>query len=209
MKKVFQIFILLLLASMGLHAQNIDANAKKILDETSEKLSKNNTFYLKFSYLYSIPGQKSKSQTGEVYAAGDKYHLTLPDVSQIFDGNKVYTITNDDKEITASNKEDGESLSPTNILNLYKKDFNISSGGIKYIHKKKCNLITLTPTNTKKSKSITLAISNKKLVQVTEKYNDGSSLTLTVTQFLENLIVNKALLSFDKSNYKGYTYTEL
>ncbi len=207
MKKI--ITLILLCSSLFVWSQKIDPEAKRLLDTASEKLSKNSTFYIKFNYLYSVPGQKSAVETGQVYAAGEKYHLTLPSVTQIYDGNKVYTISKDDKEITSSNREDGESLSPTNILNLYKTGFDISSEGTSTINSKKCSVIKLTPTNNKKSKSIVLAISDNKLVRVSENYTDGSSLILTTIDFKENLIVNKSLLTFDKNNYKDYTLTEL
>lgn len=207
MKKIFA--IILLSFSFIAWSQKIDANAKKLLDNVSTKLSKNSTFYIKFNYLYVVPGQKSTAETGKVYAAGEKYHLILPTTTQIFDGNKIYTISKDNKEITSSNKEDGESLSPTNILNLYKKGFDISSEGSSIINKQKCSIIKLVPTNNKQSKSIILAIANNKLIRVSENYKDGSSLILTITDFKENLIVNKSLLTFDKNTYKGYTITDL
>ncbi len=207
MKKI--ITLILVGVSLFSWAQKVDANAKKLLDTASEKLSKNSTFYIKFNYLYSVPGQKSTVETGQIYAAGEKYHLILPAVTQIYDGSKIYTISKDDKEITSSNKEDGESLSPTTILNLYKKGFDISSEGTTTINDKKCSVVKLVPTDNKKSKSIILAISDNKLVRVSENYNDGSSLILTIVDFKENLIVNKSLLTFDKNNYKDYTLTEL
>ncbi|MDR3273498.1 MAG: outer membrane lipoprotein carrier protein LolA [Flavobacteriaceae bacterium] len=207
MKKIFTIVSVCIAVFAG--AQKIDPAAKKILDNVSSKLEQSTTFYIKFSYLYSVSGEKSASQTGHIYAAGEKYHLILGSTTQIFDGNKVYTISDDDKEITASDKADGKALSPTSILNLYKQGFNISPAGTKIIDKKKCTLIKLVPTDANKSKSIILAIANNKLTQVTENYNDGGSLVLTVKDFKENLIVNKSLLTFDKEKYNGYAYTEL
>ncbi|MDR1877116.1 MAG: hypothetical protein LBQ84_05780 [Flavobacteriaceae bacterium] len=208
MKKIVALIIFLCFSAFS-WSQKIDPNAKRLLDTASEELSKNTTFYIKFNYLYVVPGQRSTVETGQVYAAGEKYHLMLPNTTQIFDGNKIYTISIDDKEITSSDREDGESLSPTNILNLYKKGFDITSGGIGTINNIKCSIIKLVPSDTKKSKSIILAIANNRLVRVSENYNDGSSLILTVVDFKENLIVNKSLLTFDKNNYKDYTLTEL
>jgi outer membrane lipoprotein-sorting protein len=207
MKKTFALIFLCF--SFTLWAQKIDPNAKRLLDSASEKLSKNSTFYIKFNYLYIIPKQKSTAETGQIYAVGEKYHLILPNIAQIYDGNKVYTISKDDKEITSSDREDGDSLSPTNILNLYKKGFDISSEGTSTINNIKCSIIKLVPIDTKKSKSIILAIADNKIVRVSENYNDGSSLILTIIDFKENLIVNKSLLTFDKNNYKDYTLTEL
>jgi outer membrane lipoprotein-sorting protein len=207
MKKI--VAFILLCFSVTLWSQKIDPNAKRLLDTASEKLSKNSTFYIKFNYLYVIPGQKSTAETGQIYAAGEKYHLILPNITQIYNGNKVYTISKEDKEITSSDREDGDSLSPTSILGLYKKGFDISSEGSSTVNNIKCSIIKLVPTDTKKSKSIILAIADNKIVRVSENYNDGSSLILTIIDFKENLIVNKSLLTFDKNNYKDYTLTEL
>lgn len=207
MKKIFA--FLFICSSFLIWAQKIDPEAKRLLDTASAKLSQNSTFYVKFNYLYSIPGQKSISEIGQVYAAKEKYHLILPSITQIYDGNKIYTISKEDKEITSSDKEDGESLSPTNILNLYKSGFNITFEGNTTINNVKCSVIKLVPIDTKKSKSILLALSNNKIIRVSENYNDGSSLILMIIDFKENLIVNKSLLTFDKNNYKDYTLTEL
>lgn len=207
MKKIFA--FLFICSSFMLLAQKIDPEAKRLLDTASAKLSKNSTFYIKFNYLYSVPGQKSVTEIGQVYAAKEKYHLILPGITQIYDGNKIYTISKEDKEITSSDREDGDSLSPTNILSLYKSGFNISFEGNSTINNVKCSIIKLVPMDTKKSKSILLALSNNKIVRVSENYNDGSSLILMIIDFKENLIVNKSLLTFDKNNYKDYTLTEL
>ena len=207
MKKIFTLALVCIAVFAG--AQKIDPTAKKILDEVSSKLGQNTTFYIKFNYLYSVSGGKNMAETGQVYAAGEKYHLILGSTTQIFDGSKVYTISADDKEITASDKSDGEVLSPTAILNLYKSGFDISLAGTKVIDNKKCTLIKLIPAKATNSKSVILAIANTKLVQVTENYNDGGNLVLTIKEFKENLIVNKSLLTFDKEKYKGYVYTEL
>ncbi|MCT6869075.1 hypothetical protein [Apibacter sp.] len=207
MKKIFA--LLLISSSIILWAQKIDPEAKRLLDSASSKLSKNSTFYIKFNYLYSQPGKKSISEIGQVYAAKEKYHLILPTLTQIYDGNKIYTISKEDKEITSSEKEDGESLSPTNILNLYKSGFNITFEGNAIINNIKCSVIKLVPNDTKKSKSIFIALSDNKVIRVSENYNDGSSLILMIIDFKENLIVNKSLLTFDKNNYKDYTLTEL
>jgi outer membrane lipoprotein-sorting protein len=207
MKKIFA--FLFICSSFMLLAQKIDPEAKRLLDTASAKLSKNSTFYIKFNYLYSVPGQKSVTEIGQVYAAKEKYHLILPGITQIYDGNKIYTISKEDKEITSSDREDGDSLSPTNILSLYKSGFNISFEGNSTINNVKCSIIKLVPIDTKKSKSILLALSNNKIVRVSENYNDGSSLILMIIDFKENLIVNKSLLTFDKNNYKDYTLTEL
>ncbi|TWP24265.1 outer membrane lipoprotein carrier protein LolA [Apibacter muscae] len=206
MKKI--LFLMLFTSSFLLWGQKIDANAKTILDNASAQLSKSSTFYIKFNYLYTVPEQKSTTEVGQIYAAGNKYHLILPSITQISDGSKIYTISKDDKEITISNPEDGDGISPINILNLYKKGFNISSEGSSTVNGVKCSLIKLVPTNNK-SKSIVLAIANNKIVRVSENYNDGSSLILTITDFKENIIVNKSLLSFDSSKYPDYTITNL
>ncbi|MDR2121526.1 MAG: outer membrane lipoprotein carrier protein LolA [Flavobacteriaceae bacterium] len=207
MKKISA--LILTCFSVFLWSQKINPNAIRLLDTASEELSKNSTFYIKFNYLYVIPGQKSSAETGQVYAAKEKYHLILPNITQIYDGYKVYTISKEDKEITSSDREDGTSLSPTNILSLYKKGFDIFFEGTSTINGTKCNIIKLVPTDKKKSRSIVLAIAKNKLVRISENYNDGSSLILTIIDFRENLIVNKSLLSFDKNNYKDYTLTEL
>ena len=107
-------------------AQKVNSNAKNILDVVSAHYKSKNAIYFKF--IYATAG---KNEMGEFYASKDKYRLKIMGSEQIFDGNKIYSINEEEQEVTVSKSNGGENvLSPMSYLEAYKKNYNISNSTI-------------------------------------------------------------------------------
>ena len=201
---------IILITAVGIinltHAQKIDNKAKGILDAVSANYKSKNTLYFKFSY-GTGSGKISKNQTGSFYASKDKYMLKIMGNEHIFDGNKTYSINEDEQEITIAKQNSKETLSPINYIDSYKKGYNIH-----YIGKNKnLDIIKLTPTKNNGIKEVFLYVNtSKNNVEKIEQYStDKHITTITITEYKENPKVDSKIFTFNKNLYKNYLITEL
>ena len=201
---------IILITAVGIinliHAQKIDNKAKGILDAVSANYKSKNTLFFKFSY-GTGSGKISKNQTGSFYASKDKYKLKIMGNEQIFDGNKTYSINEDEQEITIAKQNSKETLSPVNYIDSYKKGYNIH-----YIGKNKnLDIIKLTPTKNNGIKEVFLYVNtSKNNVEKIEQYStDKHITTITITEYKENPKVDSKIFTFNKNLYKNYLITEL
>ena len=201
---------IILITTVGIinliHAQKIDNKAKGILDAVSANYKSKNTLYFKFSY-GTGSGKISKNQTGSFYASKDKYKLKIMGNEQIFDGNKTYSINEDEQEITIAKQNPKETLSPINYIDSYKKGYNIH-----YIGKNKnLDIIKLTPTKSNGIKEVFLYVNTSKnnVEKIEQHSTDKHITTITITEYKENPKVDSKIFTFNKNLYKNYLITEL
>ena len=200
-KKILLLFITGVFVIVS--AQKVDNKAKNILDAVSAHYKSKNAIYFKF--IYATAG---KNEMGDFYASKDKYRLKIMGSEQIFDGNKIYSINEEEQEVTISKTNNGENmLSPMNYLELYKKNYNII-----YVSKKNNqDIIKLTPIKSNKIKQVLLYINfAKKQIEKVEQYAANNAKTsITISQYKENIAVSSSVFSFNKNQYKNYLITEL
>lgn len=185
-------------------------NAKGLLDKVKSKYNNATTYYIKFDF-----DNGGKTSTGEVFTAKQKFNLNVMDINQIYDGKKLYTVSKDDKEVVVSNSENVDDLlTPTKILNSYATEFDYSLDKKQTIGGKTIQYIKLTPK--KSNKSIKYALlgintSNNEVYQYKEVNSSNQTTTITVKEYLENLIIHKTYFNFDANKYKskGYIITQL
>ncbi len=185
-------------------------NAKGLLDKVKSKYNNATTYYIKFDF-----DNGGKTTTGEVFTAKQKFNLNVMDINQIYDGKKLYTVSKDDKEVVVSNSENVDDLlTPTKILNSYATEFDYSLDKKQTIGGKTIQYIKLTPK--KSNKSIKYALlgintSNNEVYQYKEVNSSNQTTTITVKEYLENLIIHKTYFNFDANKYKskGYIITQL
>ena len=200
-KKILSVFVTGVFTMV--FAQKVDSNAKSILDAVSAHYKSKNAIYFKF--IYATAG---KNEMGDFYASKDKYRLKIMGSEQIFDGNKIYSINEEEQEVTISKTNNGENmLSPMNYLELYKKNYNII-----YVSKKNNqDIIKLTPIKSNKIKQVLLYINfAKKQIEKVEQYAANNTKTsIIISQYKENIAVSSSVFSFNKNQYKNYLITEL
>lgn len=212
--KVLKIFFSVFL--MGIFtisfAQKSDAKSKQILDAVANNYKFKKNIYFKFTYGTGSGSKLQKTETGIFYTTPDQFKLKIMGIEQIFDGKKVYNISDEDKEVTIA-KADGDHVmfSPTSYLNSYKKDYNATYVGKRNVNGIGTDLIKLTPIKNNGISSVYLFIntSKKQIVKIEQYGSDKSVATILITDYKENQNLSPNLFSFDKSQYKNYIITEL
>ena len=210
MKKIILNFIFLLVGVGMVNAQS----AKEMLDKVQNKYQNAQTYYIKFDFEHQANGQNQK-KSGEVYSSKQKFNLNVEDINQIYDAKKLYTIDKGEKEVVVSNASNTDDfLTPTKILNSYKTGFQYSLDGKKTIGGQTIQYVKLTPTvKNSPMKYCLLGINtkNNQIYSFQEVAKDGSKTTITVKEYLENLIIHKDYFNFDPKKYKskGYIVTQI
>jgi len=191
--------------------QTIDTKSKTILDDITKSYKSKKNSYFKFSYS-SGNTKTNQIQTGIFYSDNTKYKLKIMGTEQIFDGNKLYNINEEDKEITISKANDDQvHFSPLSYLDSYKKEYNVNYSGKKSISGIPVDVIKMTPIKSNGLKSVTLYINSpqKKLIKLEQLSTNDELAVITISNYKENQALSPSLFSFDKSKYQNYLITEL
>jgi outer membrane lipoprotein-sorting protein len=216
MKKI--IFLLsLLLTNYSVNAQ-IDAKAKKILDDVSAKTKTYSSINAEFSI--TIENKKNKTsdtQVGKLTLKGNKYKLEVNNQTIISDSKTSWTILKDASEVqinTVESKEKETGLNPSNIFTMHEKGFKYEfvkeekqKNGALY------QIIKLYPEDVKKKNYHTaiLTVNKEKSQIVSLKIigKDGTDMTYQVKNFNANTAVAESVFVFNEKNYSGYEVIDL
>jgi len=209
MKNYLKAFLTLTFVGSSFIAQSqtIDSKSKTILDDITKSYKSKKNSYFKFSY-----SADNQNQTGIFYSDNTRYKLKIMGTEQIFDGNKLYNINDEDKEITISKANDDQvHFSPLSYLDSYKKDYNVSYSGKKTISGIPVDVVKMTPVKSNGLKSVTLYINSpqKKLIKLEQLSTNNELAVITISNYKENQTLSPSLFSFDKSKYQNYLITEL
>ncbi len=209
MKKI-SLFILALSTSIFSVAQNSD-KAKALLDEVYNKVKSYDNIVVDFKYVLNNTEADINQETrGDVTMEGDKYLGNFFGATQMYDGNKVYTIVPENEEVTIENKsEDDNTLTPSRMLTFYREGHNYEWDILQNINGRKIQYVKLTPidSNTEvKSRLIGIDAETKHIYKLIETGNNGTTTTITVNSFKTDQPLSKTLFTFDENKYKDNGY---
>lgn len=147
------IYTLLLLFSVsGIAAKTTqvpsmnDPKAKAVLDKAGEVYKQNTGIYSKFTQTVEAPGAKTTIKTGEIFLKGNKYKIIFPDQEVYCNEKSVWTFLKDVNQVQINDYEpDPSNISPSNMFNIYQKDFNYIKIADESVNQKTCHVVDLTP----------------------------------------------------------------
>ena len=198
-------------ASFSAHSQTIDSKSQKILDEVTRNYKSKKNSYFKFSYT-SGSGKNLRSQTGIFYSDNTRYKLKIMGTEQIFDGNKLYNINVEDKEVTISKPNDEQiHFSPLSYLDSYKKEYDVTYSGKKTMSGIPVDVIKMVPVKNNGLKNVTLYVNTpqKKLIKLEQITTSNEVAVIGISDYKENQKLSPNLFTFDKSKYQNYLITEI
>ena len=210
-------YILLLwtLFSFVGQAQNNDSKAQELLNKVSAKVKSYKNLILEFKYVLENTEEKIRQETkGDVAIQGDKYVLNILGIRRIYDGESLFTISNEDEEVTISsnNTSDENTITPSELLNFYEDGYTYKLDIIQNVKGKKIQYVRLNPiTSNSEIKYVLLGIDIKTnhIHNLIEIGNNGTKTTLTINSFKTNQPVSKTFFQFDKNKYNSYYINRL
>ena len=213
-KFLFTTFIFLsLFTTLNLNAQE----AKKLLNEVSEKVKGYDNIFIDFKYsLVNTKENVKQDARGDITLQGEKYILNMMGITRVFNGSTIYTIVPEDEEVTISkySEEDDKNISPSKMLTFYEEGYRYKLDVLQNLKGRKIQFIKLTPIDTKAEiKNILLGIDmqTKHIYKLIQTDASGTSYTITVNSFKTNQPISGKLFQFDEAKYKkeGYYINKL
>lgn len=204
--------ILTLATAATVSAQKIDTKAKTLLDGVANTYKSKKNVYFKFVYGTGQGKTVTKTEPGIFYSAGDRYKMKIMGTEQIFDGNKIYNISEEDQEVTIAKPNGNEQMfSPLNYIEEYKKGYNVRYIGKKFVNGVNADQIKLIPTTNNGIKEVNLFVNpaRKQLVKLEQFSKDNSVSVIAISNYKENQTLNNSMFTFDKAKFKNYLVTEL
>ena len=219
MKKT-HILLVSLLNILIITSQN-DPKAEELLNKVSENLKSYESMYININHnLTNNEADIDLTNKVSFVKKGNKYNVKWNNITFIYDGQKLYTISPDDEEVTISSEdlenEEVSTITPNKILTFFeegyefKMDITQDITVIDYYEQKSRKLlqyVKLIPIDTDSEiEYILLAIekNKNKIYKSIERGKDGTITSYTITSFEVNLPLNDELFLFNKKNYKNY-----
>ena len=215
MKKTILLFLSISITSI-VFSQNSE-EAKSLLDEVSTKMGAYENMYLGFSQTLSnedagINEDDEPPIRGVINLQKEKYSLNYLGNKFIYDGNKLYVINNDEKEISITEGDlDGDDgfIYPSKLLTFYKDGYNFDMGKLQNINGRKIQFVTLNPIDSNSDiVKVELGIDakTKHIYKLVQTGSNSSKTTFTITTFKSNQVLSENFFKFDKQILKSKLY---
>ena len=204
-----RLMCLLLVSSTLLFAQGPE-QAKHLLNQVSAEIKKQKNLRFEFQYVLENKEEDTRQETeGKVTLAGNQYKLEFLEVIQLFDGNKIYTIVPENKEITVSDPEENEAISvnPSQLLNFYEEGYGYEWDIRQKVMGRNIQFVKLIPTEENLDIQYLLLgidIAKNSIYKLIEIGNNKTSTTLTIKNQEENISLPHDFFEFNSAEFPNY-----
>ena len=215
MKKLGLILISLIMSTTVISQQT--EKAKILLDEVSFKIKAYKNMQLNFSTTLineeaGINEGDELPSNGKITLSGEKYNLDYLRNTFIFDGNKLYVINHDEKEITINNQDlndDDGIIYPSKLLTFYEEGYNYSMSNLVATKNRKIQIIELIPMDSDSEivkVNLGIDVATKHIYKLIQFGANGTKTILTIHQFKSDQNISEDMFQFDKSKYEKLDY---
>ncbi|MFL2607723.1 MAG: LolA family protein [Flavobacteriaceae bacterium] len=210
-----KIYILLAISIFySLSYSQVSTDAQKLLNKVSENIKSYDNIYINYAYtLNNLEEDINYTNRGSFITENDNWRFEMLGITRIFDGDRLYTISPDDEEVTISsqNPEDETTITPNKMLYFYEEGYYFEMGNVKYIgnanFRKKIQYVKLIPMDSDADiKYIDLGIDTEfnQIYEVVETGKNETITTISIIDFEFNVSLNEKLFVFDSAKYEGY-----
>lgn len=211
MKKIL-LLIFGLLTMLSYSQDNSDAEL--LLNKVSENIKNYENIYINYAYtLQNIEEDINQTNNGSFVTEDEKWRFEMLGVTRIFDGNKLYSISPDDEEVTISSQdpEDETTITPNKMLYFYEEGYYFEMDESRFVgngqFRKKIQYVKLIPKDSEAEiKYILLGIDTEfnQIYEVIETGKNETVTTISIVDFEFNLPLDSKLFVFDEEKYQDY-----
>ena len=198
--------------TLGYSQDNLDAEL--LLNKVSDNIKSYENIYINYAYtLKNLEEDISQTNNGSFVTENDNWRFEMLGVTRIFDGDKLYSISPDDEEVTISSQdpEDETTITPNKMLYFYEDGYYFEMDESRLIgngqFRKKIQYVKLVPKDSEAEiKYILLGIDTEfnQIYEVIETGKNETVTTISIVDFEFNLPLDANLFVFDKERYKDY-----
>ena len=211
MKKI--LLLLFGLFTMLSYSQD-NSDAELLLNKVSENIKNYENIYINYAYtLQNIEEDINQTNNGSFVTEDEKWRFEMLGVTRIFDGNKLYSISPDDEEVTISSQdpEDETTITPNKMLYFYEEGYYFEMDESRFVgngqFRKKIQYVKLIPKDSEAEiKYILLGIDTEfnQIYEVIETGKNETVTTISIVDFEFNLPLDSKLFVFDEEKYQDY-----
>ena len=208
----------ILLLIFGLHTMlsysQDNSDAELLLNKVSENIKNYENIYINYAYtLQNIEEDINQTNNGSFVTEDEKWRFEMLGVTRIFDGNKLYSISPDDEEVTISSQdpEDETTITPNKMLYFYEEGYYFEMDESRFVgngqFRKKIQYVKLIPKDSEAEiKYILLGIDTEfnQIYEVIETGKNETVTTISIVDFEFNLPLDSKLFVFDEEKYQDY-----
>lgn len=190
-----------------------DPQAKAVLDKAGEVYRQNPAIHSRFTQTVDVPGGKPINKSGEIFLKGNKYKLKFPDQEIYCNEKSVWTYLKDVNEVQINDYEsDPSDISPSNMFNIYQKDFHYIKIADESVNGVICNVIDLTPVDKTRSYFKVRIWLNKQThllskIKIFDK--NGYRYTYTINSINNKAKIEDVTFIFNKDHYPNVKVEDL
>ena len=198
--------------TFGYSQDNLDAEL--LLNKVSDNIKSYENIYINYAYtLKNLEEDISQTNNGSFVTENDNWRFEMLGVTRIFDGDKLYSISPDDEEVTISSQdpEDETTITPNKMLYFYEDGYYFEMDESRLIgngqFRKKIQYVKLVPKDSEAEiKYILLGIDTEfnQIYEVIETGKNETVTTISIVDFEFNLPLEANLFVFDKEKYKDH-----
>ena len=191
-----------------------NSGAELLLNKVSENIKNYENIYINYAYtLQNIEEDINQTNKGSFVTEDEKWRFEMLGVTRIFDGNKLYSISPDDEEVTISSQdpEDETTITPNKMLYFYEDGYYFEMDESRFIgngqFRKKIQYVKLIPKDSEAEiKYILLGIDTEfnQIYEVIETGKNETVTTISIVDFEFNLPLDSKLFIFDEEKYQDY-----
>ena len=191
-----------------------NSEAELLLNKVSENIKNYENIYINYAYtLQNIEEDINQTNNGSFVTEDEMWRFEMLGVTRIFDGNKLYSISPDDEEVTISSQdpEDETTITPNKMLYFYEEGYYFEMDESRFVgngqFRKKIQYVKLTPKDSEAEiKYILLGIDTEfnQIYEVIETGKNETVTTISIVDFEFNLPLDSKLFIFDEEKYQDY-----
>ncbi len=223
MRKTLLFLFTFSLLGLSLQAQDFtkasdsDPEAKAILKQLKAKYDAYKSLEAQITLEIEIPEQPKEVQKGTIARSGDKYRFKIANQAFISDGQTLWIILGNNKEVQISEvpEEDEETamITPQTLFSFYEgDDFIYYLTNEMMQDGKLVQQIEFKPTDEYADYSklrMTIDKKKKEIIRVKAFGKDGTRYTFSLNGMNPNKTFAAGYFAFNKAEYPGYTIVDL
>lgn len=216
MRKLHVLALMICLTLVGFKSMaQSDPKAENLINEVLTKVKAYENIQIEFSYVLENTQENIKQETrGSLNLKGEKYLLNLMGTTQLFDGQKIYTIIPEDEEITISSyqPENDNQLTPSKMLTFFEDGYIYKNNKLQTKDGRKIQLVKLIAKDSNADMQEALVgidQMTKHIYNLIQTQDNGTRIEIRVTKFKPNQPLSNNMFVFDESRYPDYYINQL
>jgi len=208
--KSISVILLSALLTLTLSAQGqTPQKAQELVSKVSQKLQAAKTLQADFSFTLFNPEVDLKdTHDGTLLLQGNQYRLKLMGLIAICNGQILWSINEEVKEVYVMDPEENDLFNPAEIFALVDKDFNIQWVS------QSANQVTvdlMPKTSGSAYSKIRMVLDQVKLQILSATYfsDDGNQYIINIKSQLLDPKIDQSFFLFDKEKYPGYAVIDM